>query len=618
MGRILALALCLIAATLIAWLGERPPADPAGAMAPALLAFSTSAAFTDVQAIARAPHPIGAPANAAVRDHLLRRMTALGLSPRVRSSEAAPAAQSLIGRLPGRDPNLPAVAVMAHYDSVPAGPGASDDGAGVAAALEVARALQAGGVTRRDLLVILTDGEEAGLIGAKDVFAHDPVARRIGFLVNLEARGSGGRARMFQTGPDNGETITLFARAVRSPSAASLAAFVYEFMPNDTDFTISRRAGVAGVNLAFIDGPFDYHSATDTAANLDRGALRDLGEQALAVTRAAADAPVLPRPSEPFAFHQLPAGGPLIAYPARWGWSLIAAAAGMLVLAAARSRHAGALTGADVARGVAAAAFLIIGGAVVLHAARIVAGQGLGRTALHHLNAQAGRYEAALVLLALGVLLYVPAELARGRRGVASAPLIAGGVIWAIAGFEPVGAGLAAVAVILALACFRRPTAASGAWLGVLLVLLVLAIGVQWFAPPAALALTWPLLMGSGLAAISGLWTRRTWPVRLLTMGGVTLGLAWVGGLVHGLFLGIDAPALLAAPILLAAAMAWPLVQPDKGALGTPFTAVIILLTGAALTLGVRLHEPWSARYPITAHDASRLTAPAQSAMKAP
>ena len=205
MGRILALALCLIAATLIAWLGERPPADPAGAMAPALLAFSTSAAFTDVQAIARAPHPIGAPANAAVRDHLLRRMTALGLSPRVRSSEAAPAAQSLIGRLPGRDPNLPAVAVMAHYDSVPAGPGASDDGAGVAAALEVARALQAGGVTRRDLLVILTDGEEAGLIGAKDVFAHDPVARRIGFLVNLEARGSGGRARMFQTGPDNGD-----------------------------------------------------------------------------------------------------------------------------------------------------------------------------------------------------------------------------------------------------------------------------------------------------------------------------------------------------------------------------------------------------------------------------
>ena len=79
MGRTLALAACLIVAALLAWLGERtPPPSPAQASP---RAFSAARAFADIAVIARAPHPTGSPANAAVRDHLMRRMGELGLSP---------------------------------------------------------------------------------------------------------------------------------------------------------------------------------------------------------------------------------------------------------------------------------------------------------------------------------------------------------------------------------------------------------------------------------------------------------------------------------------------------------------------------------------------------------
>jgi len=55
----------------------------------------------------------------------------------------------------------PAVALMAHYDSVPASTGASDDAAGVASALEIVRAIKARGVPARS-------GTLAGMTAAPD------------------------------------------------------------------------------------------------------------------------------------------------------------------------------------------------------------------------------------------------------------------------------------------------------------------------------------------------------------------------------------------------------------------------------------------------------------------
>src|SRR3546814_7982288 len=82
-----------------------------------------------------------------------------------------------------------AVMIAAHYDSVPAGPGAADDGIGVAVALETAYQLK-GKKLARPVLVVLTDAEEAGLGGAAAFAAHDPLAKRVGAVVKMEDRES--------------------------------------------------------------------------------------------------------------------------------------------------------------------------------------------------------------------------------------------------------------------------------------------------------------------------------------------------------------------------------------------------------------------------------------------
>src|SRR4030095_13652037 len=77
--------------------------------------------------------------------------------------------------------------------------GPADAIMGVAASLEPVRAIKARGVPARDVMVLFTDGEEAGLLGANHFFRRDPLAKRVGLVFKLEARGGGGRARWRRT-----------------------------------------------------------------------------------------------------------------------------------------------------------------------------------------------------------------------------------------------------------------------------------------------------------------------------------------------------------------------------------------------------------------------------------
>jgi N-carbamoyl-L-amino-acid hydrolase len=97
------------------------------------------------------------------REFVERRMRAAGLETRI------DAAGNLIGRRPGRVPGLGTIAVGSHSDTVPDG-GRFDGIAGVAAGLEVARALaDAGIVLDHDLEVIDCLAEEVSLFGVSCV-----------------------------------------------------------------------------------------------------------------------------------------------------------------------------------------------------------------------------------------------------------------------------------------------------------------------------------------------------------------------------------------------------------------------------------------------------------------
>ncbi|MGH9423631.1 MAG: M28 family peptidase, partial [Thermoanaerobaculia bacterium] len=114
------------------------------------------------------PHPVGTPAHDAVRERLAARLRALGYDVSIQRSFAcspfvtcAPVA-NVIARIPG-DTRPDALILAAHYDSVPAGPGVSDDGVGMAALVEIARALR-NEHFRNPIIFLITDAEEVALL----------------------------------------------------------------------------------------------------------------------------------------------------------------------------------------------------------------------------------------------------------------------------------------------------------------------------------------------------------------------------------------------------------------------------------------------------------------------
>ncbi|PEQ11114.1 hypothetical protein B2G71_18930 [Novosphingobium sp. PC22D] len=343
----LAFIVALAGAIILAVLGTTPPAPRA-----APDGFSADAAMRDIRRIARAPHPSGSAEHAALRDWLVGRLDGLGMEVRLQRGTFPPDAvrflnarsggkaasiplTNIIAVLPGSDRSLPTVALMAHYDSVAGSPAAADDGAGVAAILAVAERLAAQEQGRRDLLVILTDGEEAGLSGVRLFFAEADERERIGALINLETRGGGGKANLFQTSADNGEVVRTWARSVPHPGGTSLATFIYSVLPNDTDLTVALPLGFPAWNFAFIGRPGLYHSPLATADNLDRGALQHMGEQALGLTRALVDAERLPQPAPDVVFFDV-FGLFVVSYAPYWGWVMLAVGTAGFVWSARR------------------------------------------------------------------------------------------------------------------------------------------------------------------------------------------------------------------------------------------------------------------------------------------
>ncbi len=256
-------------------------------------AFNTERAFQRLAVILgdETPHPVDSAANDRVRERLRRQISALGFEPVV--TDEFHCAPRRAGRVncarvqnvafwvtpPG--PNT--VVLMSHYDSSPAGPGAADDGIGVAASLEIAAVLKPRQFSR-PLLVLITDGEEAGLLGASAFVANNPLAKQVGAVVNMEARGVKGPALLIQTSQPNGRDLNVLgARAVR-PMASSLNAGVYDLLPNDTDMTVFLDLDIDAANYAISHGAPFYHTPRDNLANLDQRALAHMGMNALAAT----------------------------------------------------------------------------------------------------------------------------------------------------------------------------------------------------------------------------------------------------------------------------------------------------------------------------------------------
>jgi hypothetical protein len=411
--------------------------------------------------------PVGTPPNARAREYIVDQLRLFGFEVRVQEADArrptlgrTARVSNIIAVRPGERPE--AVGLLSHYDSVPAGPGAADDALGVGVSLEAARVLAAKAKRTWTLMVLITDGEESGLMGASALVTDRDVSRRLQFYMNLEAIGSAGAPMLFEAGPANGWVLRPWGTAAPQPRGGSLSTEIYRYLPSDTDFSILKLHEIPGLNFAAVGDSYAYHTPLDTPDRLSPFTVRRLGHQVVTIADALERVDITQRSPDQRTFFDLagargvsygPIAGTAIALSA-----LLAGVVAWVKVTAVVIRQHGllrwAFAGFWIVSASSAAVAAMIGATWALRASREV---------FHPWYARPGRLFLHLVVIAL---------------------LIAWGAARA-------GAWLPARARSI-----REPflawSVALPAWI---------AIGgvALWFAPGAAYLWVWPLLVASVL-----------------------------------------------------------------------------------------------------------------------
>ena len=327
---VLALGALVFLAVLIAWAkaAERPP-SPVSASAPKK-EFSAERAWGHLQQIAsEEPTPIGSAGGDEVRDYLVDELSALGLDVEVQegvgvrtfdADTVAARVENVVATIPGED-STGRLVLAAHYDTTSGTPGAADDKAAVAAILETARALRSAERLRNDVVLLLTDGEEPGLLGAESFVEQHPYGAEGGVILNWEGTGNSGPSVLFETSAANAELIEEFAASAPHPVGEAAMAELYEESSQNTDFTVFKEEGFTGLNFAFIEGGAYYHNPRDTTENFDPASMQHHGANMLALARAFGERDLATLDSDTNAmFFTL--FGAVIGYPAWLMWPL--------------------------------------------------------------------------------------------------------------------------------------------------------------------------------------------------------------------------------------------------------------------------------------------------------
>lgn len=543
-----------------------PAAVPAGA--PAEI-FSSGRAMAHLRQIAQRPHPTGSVENNRVRAYLVSQLEALGLDVEVQRASSvahspgvtsAAVVQNVVAHIPGAD-STGALLLMAHYDSVPSSPGASDDGAGVVAILEAARALLAGPPLQNDVILLFTDGEEMGMLGARAFAAHHPRMADVRLALNLEARGSAGPVVLFQSSEANAELIATYAGVAPHPVTSSLLPAMYRLLPNDTDLTVVLREGVPGLNFAYADGWTSYHSGRDTVESLDERSLQHHGENVLALVRqfGSQDLRGVTSAAEDAVFFSLLSRW-VVHYPQGWALPLLGLAALALAALVALGRARARLTLGGVGLG------------AVTVAGVIAALGGLGYAVLQALNA----LEGGELSVFMGGTYHVH------QYGLGLLQLFAGVAWWLI--------GAASRRI--------RPLNLSA---GALVIWLALGLATGLRLPGASYLFTWPLLAGLVALAIQLI---AVWPA-LGRLAALLPGVVAAAVLTPAVYLvlvlaGISGALVLAAVVPLVLGLLLPALVSAEHKRTAPIwmPATTLAAAGTALVLATALTTGYDAARP--------------------
>ncbi len=337
------LLVALAAGSFLGLQGLRTP-DPAPADADS---FSAIRAAKFAQAVlGDQPRPAGSEANAQAVKRLSDWLRGRGLEvesseTKVRAAGRDVTVRNVIARKTGAMPG-PAIMLCAHIDSAPGSPGASDDGFGVAILLEAAAALGSGPWPGRDIILLFSDAEESGLLGARQFVSNHPWHSKVGPVINVDNRGNSGPSILYDLCGDSADVLQSCSPALGPVVGSSLYAEIAARMPNSSDLAVFREAGMSGMNFALVGGHEHYHAATDTWSAADLSSLQHQGAVAIAAMQALAMHRADTPKAEGRAVYQDVAGAMLAWWPVRTGITASVLCVGALaVTGLVTSRRAG-------------------------------------------------------------------------------------------------------------------------------------------------------------------------------------------------------------------------------------------------------------------------------------
>lgn len=230
-----------------------------------------------------APHPTGSVEHLAVRNRITNWLDTAGIDYSIQKAWGCSnrggrcaLANNIIAKIPAETEN-PYVTLMAHYDSTPASDGAGDNGAGVATLLEIGRMLKDQTLTN-PVMLLITDAEENGLLGAEAFFTQHKDRHNIGMVLNLEASTSSGRSFLFRTSSNNQTLVTAYGKTASRPGGTSLYNEVFKYMPSETDFAVPLRMGIPGMDFVFVGDKHHHHTPNDNLDNLSLQSLQHHGD----------------------------------------------------------------------------------------------------------------------------------------------------------------------------------------------------------------------------------------------------------------------------------------------------------------------------------------------------
>ncbi len=183
------------------------------------------------------------------------------------------------------------VLLVAHYDSCgfkikydepsEGSHGALDDGYGVAAVLELARIFSSEKSLKNGIKIAILDAEEEGVLGSEAlVNEYSQWLEDVNLVINVEGRGNTGPLYLFQTSDNNSKIIELYKKA-GFPYSFSIAADVYDMLPNDTDLSPFLEKGYAGMNFAVLESLKVYHNEKDCYEAVNPAAVAKYGDTLL-------------------------------------------------------------------------------------------------------------------------------------------------------------------------------------------------------------------------------------------------------------------------------------------------------------------------------------------------